>query len=165
MLVFINNIQDIKYGSLMGVYEQELQAAARRDYPHLPPSAALFEAQQDFYAYLKDVFFKTEGTLLAVWQMEGEYASALRLEPYEDGYLLCGICTALACRRQGYARSLLTGTLARLPEGTKIYSHVEKYNQASIELHRSCGFENIQDGVKMLNGSFLHNFFGFLYGK
>lgn len=165
MLLLVRSPSELKYSQLMEVYLEDNLETARRQYGHLPEYEALACAEQDFYSYLTDVFLRTEKAFCAFWTPEGDYRAALRLEPYRDGFLLTGVSTAPPHRRKGYAGTLLRQVLERMPEGSKIYSHVEKSNAPSISLHEKCGFVPVLDHAHMLDGSVLHNFCTFLYGK
>lgn len=162
-LIQIRHISQLPYGRLMELYSQDLQENARQHYPKLSANAALIAAEQDFYGFMKEVFFQTPNACLYVWAVEGQWRSALRLEPYEDGYLICGITTEPAYRRCGYAKRLLKSVLQQ--QNGKIYSHVEKLNFPSLQLHENCGFVKQQEWAKMLNGEILHNFWTLCYGK
>ncbi len=117
-------------------------------------NAALLLAEQDFYTYLKDVFFITEGAWYAVWVDQSQYRCALRVEPYQDGLLLAGLETAPGARRMGYAKKLVMAVLKDLDR--PLYSHVERQNVASMQLHRSCGFDFIRDTAVYLDGSIVN---------
>ena len=79
------------------------------------------------------------------------YFSALRLEPYEDGLLLEALETAPAHRRKGYAEKLIRAVQAEFLQ--KIYSHVSKKNTASLAVHQKCGFRQVLDYAKYIDGS------------
>ena len=163
MLLAIKEISQVSYSGIMTLYEEELLQNAKAEYPSLPAAEALMEAEQDFYAFLADVFFKTKDACLFVWAVEDKWVSCLRTEPYLDGSLICGITTDPACRRKGYAESLLQA-VTKQTDGV-LYSHVEKSNIPSLALHIKSGFIRQLDYAKMLNGEILHNFCTFSLGK
>ncbi len=105
-------------------------------------------AHLDFYEEL-EAFFAAGDGVWAVWETEGVYVSALRLEPYRDGFLLAGLETHPRYRGQGYAQRLLA---AVLPEGA-VYSHVAKDNPVSLHIHEKLGFQIISDCAVYLDGS------------
>ena len=115
-------------------------------------------AEQDFYDYLT-AFFGEYGGIYALWVSEGRYCSALRLEPYNDGYLLSGLETPREARRKGYANALIRSVLQYVAHngGTKLYSHVDKNNAASLALHESCGFHRILEHAVYVDGSVYHS--------
>lgn len=154
MLVIAKSFRDLRFSELMQVYEQSnLEAAEERK--NLPPMFALQLAEQDFRQYLQEVFFRTKGAVCCIWEENGHYVSALRLEPYRDGLLLAALETAPAFRKRGYASALIQAVQQYLAAcgNVKIYSHVNKQNIASVCTHEKCGFRVISDRAVYLNGS------------
>ena len=152
MLLTAKKLGELSFSSLMEVYMEGNLEKAREEWPNLPQQFALQQAEQEFYLYLKEVFFRTEGACYWVWVEKGKYVSALRLEPYRDGLLLEALETHPEYRRQGYGKTLVQGVLAENP-GKKIYSHIHKKNLASIGLHEACGFEKLLDYAAYIDGS------------
>ena len=152
MLKMIHNMKEISFPALMEVYGETNGKTGREEWPDLPEGFALQQAEQDFYQYLRDVFFKTEGAFYALWEAEGKVVSALRAEPYRDGLLLEALETHPSERRKGYGRALLQGVVAHTA-GIKLYSHIEKRNEASMQLHTSCGFVKAEDFAVYIDGS------------
>ena len=91
--------------------------------------------------------------MYALWVENGKYVSALRLEPYEDGLLLEALETIPSQRRKRYAQQLIRAVQAQFPQ--KIYSHISKKNTASLMVHQKCGFVQILDYAKYIDGSFV----------
>lgn len=149
MLYIARTLKELNFSALMEVYSEGNRENAREKYPELPEGWGLLRAEQDFYLYLQDSFFRTSGAVYAVWVEDKKYVSALRLEPYKDGLLLEALETAPAYRRKGYAETLIR---AALPEG-KIYSHVHKKNEPSLKLHEKCGFRRISEQAVYIDGS------------
>lgn len=145
MLHIIHSLNEINFSSLMQVYmEGNLEKAE--------DGLTLLEAEQDFFQYLRDVFFPTSGARYCIWAEKGIYVSALRLEPYRDGWLLEALETDPRYRRKGYALQLVRSVTAR-PEYAKIYSHVHRRNVPSMMLHEACGFTKILDYAAYIDGS------------
>lgn len=164
MLVIAKSFRDLRFSELMQVYEQSnLEAAEERK--TLPPMFALQLAEQDFRQYLQEVFFRTKGAVCCIWEENGHYVSALRLEPYRDGLLLAALETAPAFRKRGYASALIQTVQQHLAAcgNVKIYSHVNKQNTASVCTHEKCGFRVISDRAVYLNGSVDSRCSTFLY--
>ena len=164
MLGIFTSARDLRFGELMEVYaDSNLEKA--EDWPNLPRGFALQLAEQDFRQYLLEVFFKTPGAVLAVWEQQGKYVSALRLEPYKDGLLLEGLETAPNHRKMGYALNLIRAMQEHLSENgpVKLYSHVEKRNLASHKTHERCGFREISDRAVYINGSVDYRCCTYLY--
>lgn len=152
MLRIITKMAELSLPALMPVYEQSNLANASDNWPDLPNGFALQLAEQEFGQYLREVFFKTPGAFCAVWEEEGKYVSALRLEPFRDGMLLEALETAPAERRKGYAVKLVRSVLAFMGD-MKVYSHVGKRNAASLAVHKHCGFRVLQDHAAYIDGS------------
>lgn len=136
MLIMAENLHQISFLQLAQIYYD--------------PQAG-YGGDSDFYTYLKDCFFGEYKGIYAIWEEKGRYVSALRLEPYKDGFLISGLETALEYRRRGCARHLLEGVLSQV--SGKVYSHVMKNNIASLSLHQQCGFEKLSDSARYLDGS------------
>ena len=151
MLILAHGLRELRFGALMEVYLRGNQEKAERDYPQEPAGAGLRLAEEDFYRYLRECFFRTPGAVYAVWEEGGSYVSALRLEPYRDGVLVTALETAPGQRRKGYASRLLGAVLGTL-DGP-VYSHVAKDNIPSLKLHQKLGFERIQENAVYLDGS------------
>jgi RimJ/RimL family protein N-acetyltransferase len=144
MLYLAKSLQQLHFGKLMEVYTES--NAEKAD------NAGLLQAEQDFYQYLRDCFFTTPGAVYAIWQEQGTYVSALRLEPYKDGLLLEALETAPEHRRRGFACRLIQAVLTEFAEN-KIYSHVSKRNLPSLAVHEKCGFWKISDSAAYIDGS------------
>ena len=151
MLHLATKLRELNFSQLMGVYEEGNLENAELFFSDLPRGQQILQAEQSFYQYLRESFFFTDGAVYAVWIENGQYVSALRLEPYEDGLLLEALETAPDQRRKGYAEKLLRAVQEKFPQ--KIYSHVSKKNTASLHVHEKCGFQKILDYAKYIDGS------------
>ncbi len=120
-------------------------------------------AENQMLDYLREDFFSMQGAVCALWVIDGRYRSALRLEPYKEGYLISALETAPEDRRKGYAKCLLQAVTDKY--SLPIYSHIEKTNKASLSLHRACGFEVCSDSAVLLDGTVTQNYFTMLYRK
>ncbi len=87
----------------------------------------------------------------AVWHDGEQYVCALRFEPYRDGILISCLQTGEGYRRKGYAQKLILSVHSHF--GKPLYSHVEKKNMPSRNLHHKCGFEIISDTATLLDGT------------
>ena len=154
MLRVCKKLSDLKFGQLMAVYEEGNRENGQELYPDLPQPQQMMLAEQEFYSYLRDVFFRTIDACYCLWVVDGRYVSALRLEPYRDGLLLEALETMPDKRGKGYAASLICA-VQQFPDlaGRKIYSHVGKRNEISLKTHRSCGFEITSDRAVYIDGS------------
>ena len=106
--------------------------------------------------YLREDFFRVKHAFYAVWEENGSYICALRMEPFEDGLLLEALETAPTHRRSGYATKLIEAVLASLPKGSAVYAHVHKRNTASLATHRRCGFTVGLEHAKYVDGTVSH---------
>lgn len=151
MVKIFTKLEELAFGKLMQVYRESNLENALERYSNMDKNAALLNAEQDFYVYLRDCFFKTDGAFYAVWEENGQYVSALRMEPYQDGMLLEALETSPEYRQRGYAQKLI---IAALEEADgKTYSHVNKKNIQSLSVHLKCGFEKISDTAVYIDGS------------
>lgn len=154
LLLILRSLQEVNYSQIMQVYEESNKRYADAEYPRLPCGLRVINAEQDFYAYLRE-FFSTDGAMYAIWSVDGEYKSALRMEPYADGYLLAGLETAPAEREKGYAKQLIRESLSffRKINNAAIYSHVDKDNIPSLAVHKACGFVCIREDAEYIDGT------------
>ena len=140
MLIWINTFDQLDFPQLMEVYAEGNRENAEYFYGKETPEQGLRLAEQDARCYLQDDFFRKTGAAYYIWQEAGTYVSALRLEPNGDGLLLEALETRPDLRRRGYGRKLMAAVLAQLPEGTRVCSHVAKWNEPSMAIHNACGF-------------------------
>lgn len=150
MLIIVKAMKELDFPALMQIYTEgnEEKAAEYGD-------GGLLHAEQSFYDYLHDVFFQTPEAFYCIWQENGKSVSALRLEPYQDGWLLEALETAPQHRKKGYAKALMKAALDSIV-GMPVYSHVSKHNRASLRTHFACGFEKHLDYAVFVDGSVSH---------
>lgn len=152
MLIIADKPGKLSFPRFLEVYAQESRREGAERYPEEPEARQIQLAEEDFRGYLTEVFFPTPGACCAVWEAEGRYVSALRLEPYQDGLLLEGLTTHPGVRRKGYASALVKAVQA-LPGVTVLYSHVDKDNRPSLALHDTLGFQVISRQARFIDGS------------
>lgn len=142
MLEIVKSLDKLPFGELMSVYEDGNRENGAQRYPKLSANLQLLEAEQDFYAYLQH-FFRQEDSFYALWRVAGKLVSALRIEPYQDGWLLAALETMPSERNRGYAKELVQESLVYMQRSGKLplYSHINKGNLSSQKVHFSCGFE------------------------
>ena len=155
MLKLATKMEQLKFSCLMEVYVEGNLENGAHFHPEASEQLQLMQAEQSFYTYLTQSFFRTPGAVYAIWEEQGSYISALRLEPYEDGLLLEALETAPAYRRKGYAEKLIRSVQERFPQ--KIYSHVSKQNRASLKVHQKCGFHQVLDYARYIDDSVARN--------
>lgn len=164
MLKVFDHCDHIDFRQLMDVYEQWNYAYGKGKYPKLSGNLQILYAEQDFYDFLL-LFFTTKNAKYFVWAPQGRYAAALRLEPYEDGLLIEALETRPDCRRKGYATDLINATISYLRAGGpyKIYSHVQKDNEASLLVHYKCGFSILSENAMYIDGTYHNDAFTLVY--
>lgn len=143
---------------LQQVYEQSILEDGQKRYRSLPEQLQILRATEDFYDYV-DLFLGDEKSMYAVWVTDGVYNAALRVEGYRDGYLLSGLETSLRSRRKGCATALVRSVQEFLSQSGhyKLYSHVDRNNEASLQVHRNCEFSRILEYAVYIDGSVSHN--------
>lgn len=146
----------------MEVYAQGNLENGQANWPEESEMRQIALAEQGFYQYLQQVFFRTPGARYLIWDENGHYVSALRLEPYRDGLLLEALETAPRHRQKGYAVKLMAAAL-QYAGNVRIYSHVGKKNTASLRTHEKCGFHVISDYAVYADGSVDERCFTLLY--
>ncbi len=151
MLIEISSFDGLNRQRLMAIYEEGNRENAAMHYPDTPPGVGLTMAEQDFLYYLREDFFKVPGAFYAIWAENDLWVSALRMEPYNDGYLLEALETHPEHRGKGYAKKLVN-QVQQMVDAT-IYSHVSKKNGASLTVHKACGFQTALNYAVYLDGS------------
>ncbi len=151
MLTAVKTMKELDFPALMEIYVEGNRENGADLWPEEPVPRQLQLAEEGFRDYLKNDFFLTPGAAYYLWQAEGCYVSALRLEPYKDGLLLEALETRPEFRRRGYAEALLRAVQLRVPG--KIYSHIHKKNAPSLAVHEKCGFRRICERAAYIDGS------------
>lgn len=151
MLRIAEAMGELDFPALMKIYiEGNLENGADR-WRSESQGRQLQLAEEAFRDYLRFDFFSVPGAAYYLWIVEGTCVSALRLEPYKDGWLLEALETRPEQRRRGYAEALIRSVQA-LGKG-KLYSHVHKANLPSLAIHEKCGFRRISEVAAYINGS------------
>lgn len=152
MLRIAKRLRELSFPQLMEIYVEGNRENGAERYPEEPEMRQLALAEADFRQYLAEVFFRQKGAFYAIWEENGQYVSALRLEPYRDGLLLEALETRPDRRRKGYASGLIRAVL-NFPEVKKVYSHVSKRNVPSLAVHKKLGFQVVEDLATYIDGS------------
>jgi len=154
MLLIARSMNEVNFLQLMHVYEESNRRNGRLFYPRNSEKEQVFLAERDFFSYLHDVFFADGTGYYALWAQDQVYTSALRLEPYRDGFLITSLETAPDMRGEGHATNLLRAVLSEQPFSEyPIYTHVEKRNSASLAVFHNCSFCDIEDRAVYIDGS------------
>lgn len=152
MLLVMHRLHQLEFGKLMQVYEESNRENGAECFPDLEPHRQLLQAEQDFYAYLRSGFFTAPEDRYCIWQEQGQYLAALRLQRYQDGLLLEALETHPEHRNRGYAKRLIRSVQETVGQG-KIYVHISRRNGPSIAVHTACGFRKILDYGVYADGS------------
>ena len=155
LLKIARDITEISYTQMCEIYETTILADAATNFGAMDSNLAVILAQQDLYGYLRQVFFKVSGARCGFWIVDDVACAALRIEPYDEGYLISGLETAPDKRRKGYAEALVRSTVAYLfAEGVlRVYAHVMKENISSMNLHSKVGFQKISEKATFIDGT------------
>lgn len=152
MLLLCDRLSQIRFGQLMQVYAEGAAENGADSYPYLSTNEQILRAEQDFFAYLQSGFFTQPGDLYCIWEEQGQYVSALRLQQYQDGLLLEALETHPAHRHRGYAQKLILSVFDEL-KPNRVYSHIGHKNMPSQATHHACGFRKISDSARYADGS------------
>ncbi len=152
MLKLAYRLEELSFLKLMEVYIEGNEENGAELYPHLSKQRQILEAEQDFLQYLQEGFFDRPGDVYCLWEADGEYKAALRLQRYQDGLLLEALETPPQHRRRGYAKALVRAALAQFPE-ERIYVHIAPWNEASIRVHEGCGFRKVSETAVYADGT------------
>lgn len=152
MLKVARKMNELSFSKLMEVYEEGNLENGQDFWPEESQWRQIALAEEAFYDYLQQVFFQTDGASYLIWEEDGRYLSALRLEPYRDGLLLEALETSPKYRKMGYGTYLVSAALEYAGE-IKIYAHVGKKNAASLRTHQKCGFQRILEYAAYADGS------------
>ena len=164
MLIVAERLSDLSFGKLMAVYREGNLENGQENWPEEPEARQIALAEQDFYQYLSEIFFRTSGAAYLIWEDQGKYISALRLEPYRDGLLLEALETLPEKRRNGYAAKLVLAALEYAGR-QNVYSHVSRKNVPSLRTHEKCGFQKILNHAVYADGSVNSRCVTFCSGK
>lgn len=164
MLIVATCMHQLRFGQLMEVYAESNRENGEDFFPDCTPQDQIIRAEQEYYTYLADCFFQEKDAAYYIWSVDGQYVSALRLEPYQDGMLLEALETHPEHRGRGYATALVQAVLQQTMY-PKIYVHISRKNAPSIAVHTSCGFRKILSFARYADGSVLYSSDTYLYEK
>ena len=167
MLRIFYDLKSLDFQKLMDVYEESVRENGQEFFPEEEQSVQIRLSQNRIYTYLLESFFAVKGSFYAVWQEKDRYICALRIEPFQDGYLLSALETAPGFRRRGYGKQLIRETMECVNQDkqVKIYSHISNRNYASAACHRACGFRKVLDYAAYIDGTVSRNASTYLYEK
>lgn len=164
MLCVYDGLRKLRFGELMKLYREAVAENGAEAYPELSAGEQILRAEQDFYDYLRQGFFTQADDCYCIWQENGAYVCALRLQRFRDGLLLEALETRPEYRRQGYAEKLIRAVQERV-EQQRIYSHIHHKNLPSRAVHEKCGFRMVCDIARYADGSVNDRCGTYLYCK
>lgn len=153
MLRSYRTYSDLDMEQILSIYK----GAIGRDYPVKNP----WDRSEIIFLEDLRLFFRCTNASLFAWEHNGILVSALRLEPYKDGYLISCLETPLTFRRKGFASHLLEAVLSTVQQ--PVYAHVSKNNIPSIKLHEKVGFTKYADNAVFIDGSVFSSYFTLIY--
>ena len=134
MLIEVRMPSQLSFEEYLRVYAREVRSPSEE--------ARAYDRVMDFLFH--------PDAVLCVWSVDGRYRSALRLEPWRDGFLLNTLATAPEDQGRGYATDLVRAVLEHY---SPVYSHISHDNAASIRVHEKCGFQRILEYAVYVDGS------------
>ena len=136
------------------IYSESIAQKAENSYGHMSSFDAHQRAESDFYDGVMD-FFTAKNVFYAVWEVDGRFVAALRIEPYSDGLIVSGLEVKLDVRKNGYGSALISAVIEYLHDSgcQKLYSHVDRSNAASLRVHEKAGFQKIMNHAVFLDGA------------
>lgn len=159
MLMICTDYDQLNIPELLQLYSGSVRERMEQE------EVSRFQAEREFCDGIKLDFFSSPAAFYAFWMIGDQYASGLRMEPYENGYLLCGLETQPALRGLGYATKLVCHVLQYMSgRGTApVYAHVHKQNKISVAVHETCGFSKMKDYGALLDGTVSRHYYTFCY--
>lgn len=164
MVKIITRYDQLNMRQYLDVMEDSIHADAEIIWFHRPIESAILCEEQSVRSYLLNHFFGKEDCVCLVWEEDGVYVSALRMEPFRDGLILTALETKPDCRRRGYAQKLVQSAM-EYAAGRKVYAHISKKNKASLALHKKAGFQKILDHAVYLDGDISTSSITMCYGE
>ncbi len=170
MLLIFDNPADLDFPKLMEIYHESNTENIPYFFPEcLDEAAGRKRVEEKFRDYLEKDFFSHPGNRYYVLKEEEEWISAVRLFPVpgrERSFYAEALETRPDRRRQGYGSKLFSELFSELSKdgAFEITDSVSKRNEASLQLHLSCGFRVFQEcSVCALNGYENPKAFGLKY--
>lgn len=153
MLLIAKSLDELRFEELAALYRYDLEVAGCEDGMCELDDDWFLEKRSQFRTYLSARFFSQPDCLpdirpfYAIWEEDGRYVSAVRVNVYEQGLLLEALQTGEAWRKQGYATALLNAVLEYLVQrgGFPVYAHVRNYKAYVHKMLERAGFRKILD--------------------
>lgn len=162
LLTFKDMTKENMYRMIHSVYPEASYEIAKDKHPKMQDlSEAIREEEQYFVEKFLGKFMSKNENTYYVWEVDGEWVSALRLTKLDGYYFMEALETAPEHRKKGYASELIKAVIQKFEEvgPTVIRSNVRKTNAASLATHQKCGF--VIEGENGIENCF----YGMLYQK
>ncbi|MBQ9969162.1 MAG: GNAT family N-acetyltransferase [Oscillospiraceae bacterium] len=167
MLLVFETMNDMQLQQLMKLYEDGNRINVPLAFPDCTDTEeGLRKIEEGFTQWLRDDFFPKEENTYYVLEEEGQWVSTFRLTKIDDFYFLEALHTPVALRRRGYAKKLMNEVIQYLKQRGSVIlrDNVRKDNEASLAVHRQCGFTIEQeDGIDYLDGQTYPKCYGLIY--
>lgn len=159
MLKILKSVSQLNIEELLAIYQEDILENGISFFPQLSGTELIRKSEDSFVSYLREDFFSQKDSFVAVWTSDGHYKAALRIEPYNDGVLLEALSTAPSERKKGFGYLLVSAVQGYLSDLSYnvIYSHINKKNIPSLELHKKCGFQIFADFARYIDGTVTQN--------
>ena len=155
-----------RYRLVHEIYGESNLENVRWDNPEVEDfSKLLFEYEKGYMDFVQS-FLDSEENRYYIWEINGQWVSALRMTKVEDFYYLEALETAKQYRQKGYGTKFLQELIELLKKRGKVIirSNVSKNNMASLALHRKCGFAiEEENGINYLTGEQRASVYGMVY--
>ena len=143
LLTFKDMTKEEMYRMVHSVYPEASYEIAKEKHPEMNDLSKAIQEEESYFVekFLGKFMSKNKNTYY-VWEVDGEWVSALRLTKLDDYYFMEALETAPEHRKRGYASDLINAVIQKLEdkENVVIRSNVRKTNTASLATHQKCGF-------------------------
>ena len=166
VLEFDSMNENERYRLVHEIYGESNLENVKWDNPEVEDfSKLLFEYEKGYMDFVQS-FLVNEKNRYYIFEINGQWVSALRMTKVEDFYYLEALETAKQYRKKGYGTEFLQELIRILKKRGKVIirSNVSKKNTASLALHRKCGFAiEEENGINYLTGEQRASVYGMVY--
>lgn len=166
VLEFDSMNENERYRLVHEIYGESNLENVRWDNPEVEDfSKLLFEYEKGYMDFVQS-FLVNEKNRYYIFEINGQWVSALRMTKVEDFYYLEALETAKQYRKKGYGTEFLQELIRMLKKRGKIIirSNVSKKNMASLAVHKKCGFViEEENGINCLTGEQRKSVYGMIY--
>ena len=166
VLEFDSMNENERYRLVHEIYGESNLENVKWDNPEVEDfSKLLFEYEKGYMDFVQS-FLVNEKNRYYIFEINGQWVSALRMTKVEDFYYLEALETAKQYRKKGYGTEFLQELIRMLKKRGKVIirSNVSKKNTASLALHRKCGFAiEEENGINCLTGEQRKSVYGMIY--